>query len=58
MGRLEKLEAGKGRKMTEEEERLLASALNVSRVELRGLGFAGCSELDIDEDEVLRHHED
>lgn len=41
--RLEKLLAGKGRQMTEKEERALSRALNVPRVNLRPMSFAGCS---------------
>lgn len=40
--------------MDEKEERLLARALGISRVDLRGESFAGCSGLDeLDEDAIL-----
>ena len=41
--RLEQLLSGKGRRMSEAEERALARVLDVPRVELRPMSFAGCS---------------
>jgi len=43
--------------MDEEEERLLARALDIDRVCLRPMSFAGCSALDVDEDEILAREE-
>ncbi len=50
VGRLEQLEAGKGKKMDPAEERLLARALEIDRACLRPMNFASCSALDGDED--------
>ena len=48
--RLKQLLSGKGRGMSEPEERALAGVLDVPRVELRPMSFAGCSgELETDE---------
>ncbi len=57
VGRLEQLEAGKGKKMDEEEERLLARALDIDRACLRPMSLAGCSALDVDEDAILAEAE-
>lgn len=51
--RLEQLLAGKGRRMSEAEERTLARVLNVPRANLRPMSFAGCSGLNLDEDAIL-----
>jgi transcriptional regulator with XRE-family HTH domain len=58
VGRLEQLEAGKGKKMDPAEERLLARALEVDRACLRPMSFAGCSALDVDEDKILASDQD
>jgi DNA-binding Xre family transcriptional regulator len=57
VGRLEQLETGKGKKMDEEEERLLARVLEIDRACLRPMSLAGCSALDVDEDEILARDE-
>ncbi len=57
VGRLEQLETGKGKKMDEEEERLLARVLEIDRACLRPMSFAGCSALNVDEDEILARDE-
>ncbi len=57
VGRLEQLETGKGKKMDQEEERLLARVLEIDRACLRPMNFAGCSALDVDEDEILARNE-
>ena len=44
--------------MSEAEERRLSRALNVDRASLRPMTFAGCSALDVDEDEILRQDGD
>ena len=56
--RLFKLLNGRGKKMTEAEERKLAMALNISRAALRPPNFSGCSTLDVDEDEILANCEE
>lgn len=53
--RLFQLLEGRGRKMSSEEEKLLARALQISRADLRPMSFVGCAGLDVDEEEVLRH---
>jgi transcriptional regulator with XRE-family HTH domain len=58
VGRLEQLETGKGKNRDEEEERLLARALDLPRACLRPMSFAGCSDLDVDEDEILARDQD
>lgn len=43
--------------MDEEEERLLARALDISRACLRPMSLASCSSLDVDEDAILAEAE-
>src|SRR3546814_14304152 len=43
--RLDQIEAGKSRKMSEVEERALARSLEIGRASLRPMIFAGCSGL-------------
>src|SRR3546814_11049586 len=44
--RLDQIEAGKSRKMSEVEERALARSLEIGRASLRPMIFAGCPGLD------------
>lgn len=58
VGRLEQIEAGRGRPVTSDEAKLLGRALNMPAANFLPMSFASCSELDLDEDEILSRDED
>lgn len=55
--RLEQIEAGRGKPITRPEAKLLGGALGIASENLLPMGFSGCSDLDVDEDEILARDE-